>query len=227
MNPGDLRAVDTAAAEVGLARLGAFAPAPSDGAPEGTGTLVLLGPRGGAMWARFSAAPEAADGAPDPLDRWSARVIGAIASRLGVRALFPFGGPPHAPFFAWARASGRAWRSPIGLLVHDELGLSASWRGALAFPGRLAAPPATTLRPCGTCLAPCRTACPVGAFGEDGYDVAACRAHLARPEGAPCREGGCLARRACPVGVEFSPAPAQAAFHLAAFRGAAMLSDCA
>lgn len=225
MKSADLGAVDAAAAGAGLARLGFFAPTPSDGAPEGTGTLVLLGPRGAAMWDAFSAAPEAADGAADPLDRWSARVIGAIASRLGARALFPFGGPPHAPFFEWARASGRAWRSPIGLLVHDELGLWASWRGALAFPDRLDAAQATARRPCDGCAAPCRTACPVSAFGPTGYDVAACRAHLARPEGAPCREGGCLARRACPVGVGHAPAPAQAAFHLAAFRGAAALSD--
>jgi hypothetical protein len=35
--------------------------------------------------------------------------------------------------------------------------------------------------------------------------------------GAACREGGCLARRACPVGDEFRYLPAQARFHTEAF----------
>jgi len=33
-------------------------------------------------------------------------------------------------------------------------------------------------------------------------------------------EGGCLARRACPVGAEHAHQPAQAAFHMRAFLAA-------
>jgi len=72
--------------------------------------------------------------------------------------------------------------------------------------------------PCDSCASrPCLSACPVGAFGADGYDVGACAAHLRRPAGLACMDGGCLARRACPVGGEHAHGPAQAAFHMRAF----------
>ncbi|TVQ58088.1 MAG: ferredoxin [Rhodobacteraceae bacterium] len=210
-----------AAAAHGLGVIGALHPAPEDGAPPGTGTLVLLGPEGEAMWTAFTASPEATDGAEHPLDRWSERVIGALAAAFGGAAAFPFGGPPYAPFFRWALKGAPVWGSKLGMLIHAERGVWVSFRGALALPERLALPSrAAVERPCDPCPAPCRAACPVSAFTDAGYDAAACRAHLDRPEGAPCREGGCLARRACPVGAAFAPGPAQAAFHLAAFRAA-------
>lgn len=182
--------------------------------PEAQGSLALIGPEEPRFWSVFSASAEYQDDQPDPLDRWSARVLGAVASTLGGAALFPFGGPPHQPFYSWALASGRCWRSPIGFLVHETAGLFVSFRGAI----RLAEPPSQALAmpPCTGCAAPCLTACPVNAFTEDGYDVAACKAHVSAPEGADCREGGCLARRACPVGKGLR-LPEQAAFHMQAF----------
>lgn len=221
-----LSAVAEALAPHGLAALGALHPGLQDGAPPGTGTLVLAGPAGPAMWAAFTAAPEAGDGAPHPLDRWSRRTLGAAAlaldaQGLGASALFPFDGPPWPPFFRWALAGAAVWPSKLGMLIHAELGVWVSFRGALALRARLDLPPRETrARPCDPCPAPCRAACPVGAFSEAGYDAAACRAHLDRPEGAPCRAQGCLARRACPVGSAAAPSAAQGAFHLAAFRAA-------
>lgn len=53
-----------------------------------------------------------------------------------------------------------------------------------------------------------------------GYDVATCIAHLDSLEGADCRDHGCRARRACPVGAQHRYAPDQAQFHLQAFRKA-------
>lgn len=218
MTLGDIAA---AAAAEGLGVVGALHPDGDDGAPAGAETLLLLGPDGAAMWTVFRAAPEAADGAPDPLDRWSARIIGALAARFGGQAVFPFGEPPYAPFFRWALKGSPVWGSKLGMLIHAERGVWVSFRGALALPVRLALPPrAEAARPCDPCPAPCRAACPVSAFTDAGYDAAACRAHLDRPEGAPCRDGGCLARRACPVGEAFAPSPEQGAFHLAAFRAA-------
>jgi hypothetical protein len=111
------------------------------------------------------------------------------------------------------------------MTIQAERGLWTAYRGALAFVHRLDLPdPDDGERPCEGCAAPCLTACPVGAFSDDGYDVAACVAHLAAPEGAPCRDGGCLARRACPVGAAYRHEPAQAAFHMTAFL-AARLAD--
>lgn len=197
----------------GLRIMGAFHPGPADGVPGGHGTLILLGPSA-AFWDILRAAPEFAG--PDPVDRWSARVIGALAARLGGRALLPFGGPPHLPFLRWAMRSGRAWQSPIGMLVHDETGLMVSYRGAVALPARLEVP-GPGRSPCDGCAAPCRGACPVGAFAADGYDTGACHGHLSTPGGDGCLSGGCLARRACPLSAGAGRSAAQSAHHMAHF----------
>jgi hypothetical protein len=111
-------------------------PSDTDGAPAGTQTLLLLGPSEPGFWAHITASAEFIDGAPDPIDRWSRRVIGHMACDLGAKALFPFGGPPWHPFIGWAKRSGRAWESPVGFLVHDHAGLMVSYRGALALKDR-------------------------------------------------------------------------------------------
>lgn len=202
----------------GLDIFGAFHPDPSDGVPEGTATLVLLGPDEPGFWARVTAAPEFADQGPDPLDRWSARVIGSIADATGSQPLFPFGGPPWQPFIAWATRSGRAWTSPVTLLVHDTSGLMVSYRGALAFAEPLEIP-APGPRPCDTCATkPCLSACPVGALTGSGYDIPSCRTYLSTPEGKrSCMSGGCQVRRACPVSKEYDRDPAQSAYHMGQF----------
>lgn len=212
-----LAAIDAAAAEKGLRVFGAFHPDPDDSAPEDTGTLVLLGPDGTGFWPRFTGSAEYRDGAPDPLDRWSARTIGALARDFSARALFPFGGPPYQPFIRWALRSGRAWTSPVGLLVHDTAGLMVSYRGALAIDARLEIP-APSPKPCADCAdQPCRAACPVGALSESGYDVPACKGYLDTPPGTDCRSSGCAVRRACPVSQGYGRPAAQSAFHMRAF----------
>lgn len=223
----DYDTVLRAAARSGLTPRGGFHPQAADGVPplrdgRAAATLVLLGNAGAALWRSFGASPEAADGAADALDRWSRRVIGGLAERLGATPLFPFDGPPWLPFVRWAKRAGPVAESPLGMLVHPDYGLWHAWRGALAFPERLALPPRDARPP--PCLAcaeqPCLGACPAGAFGPRGYDVAACTAHLSSEAGGECMRGGCLARRACPVGSEYAYADAQAAFHMRAFLAA-------
>jgi len=201
----------------GLAAVGGFHPEPGDGAPAGTGTLFLVGPDGGAMWPVFAASPERTDGAPDPLDRWSRRVLDAVAAELGATALYPFSGPPWQPFVRWAARGEGSRPSPVKMPVSPWRGLWAAYRGALAFPDRLPVPAVPDTDPCLGCPAPCLTACPVDAFAGESYDVAACVGHAAGPEGAACRDG-CLVRMACPVGA--APALAQRRFHMAAFLAA-------
>lgn len=208
----------SAAGARGLALRGQCALSPDDGF--GQGQVVLLGPDEPAFWPRFQDSPEYADGAPNPLDRWSHRQVGALAQSWGGRAVLPYDGPPWPPFLAWAQRSGQAWASPVGLLVHATAGLFLSFRGAVLLPEVTAFDdPAPTL-PCTSCAdQPCATACPIGALapGQD-YDVPACQAHLRSPQGAACR-AGCLVRRACPISQTFGRDDAQSAFHMRAFLG--------
>lgn len=201
----------------GLAVVGAFHPAVGDGVPEGIATLVLVGARGDALWPVFTTSPEFADGRPDPLDRWSRRVLKGVAAAVGARAFFPFGGPPYLPFQRWAARGEGAHPSPVGMQVSPSRGLWLSYRGALGLRFRLAPPAPPGPPPCPPCPAPCRTACPVDAFAGGAYNVARCTSHITAPEGRICREGGCLVRHACPVGRAATPPPAQNAFHMQAF----------
>ncbi|WP_300518999.1 ferredoxin [Aliiroseovarius sp.] len=180
-------------------------------------TVVLLGPHEQGFWAVFSASAEYLDGAPDPLDRWSKRVIGALAAAWGGTAVFPSDGPPYPPFFRWARKSGRAWPSPVAMLVHDRAGLMVSYRGAVRLPG-LAALPGTGPNPCTRCEdKPCRTACPVAALSARLYDTGKCHAFLDTAPGQDCMTHGCAARRACPVSESYGRLPQQSHFHMRAF----------
>lgn len=199
-----------------LALLGGFAVAPDDGLPEGSRTLVLLGPREPGFWPAFTASPEWQDGAADPMDRWSARVIGALAAEFGATALFPFGGPPWRPFYDWALRTGRTFASPVRLLVHDEAGLFFSCRGALALRESLDLPPPAA-SPCEGCARPCLGACPVAALTEAGYDLPACHAFLDTAPGADCLDRGCAVRRACPRSQGHARMETQSAYHMRQF----------
>jgi ferredoxin len=182
-------------------------------------TIVLASMVGRDGWGAFAASPEARDGLADPLDRWSRRLIETLARELGGKALFPFGGPPFLPFQRWAQRSELVHSSPIGLLIHPYYGLWHSYRGALGFHEELAGPePAAVPSPCVSCTGRwCLKTCPVGAFSNAGYHVAACAGHLRSAAGGDCMAGGCLARRACPVGAEHAYGPEQAGFFMRAF----------
>lgn len=214
-----ITAIRAAAETEGLALTGWFHPGPEDKAPASAETMLLFGYGGPELWAAFQAAPEAKDRRPHPLDRWSERTITALASRFGGEALFPFGGPPYQPFIRWIYSGEPVHASKLGMSIHTDRGLWSGWRGAIALPRRLDLPQQTAGdNPCAPCPAPCRAACPVGAFTDEGYDTTACRAHLNDPAGARCRTEGCLARRACPVGQDYAQSAEQAAFHIEAFR---------
>ena len=203
-----------AAAEM-LVILGGFAAADDPGLPKGTRTVLMLGPAAG-FWPHLIAAPER-DGAPDPVDRWSRRVIGRIACDLGAKALFPFGGPPWHPFHQWALRTGRVHDSPVRLLVHVAQGLMVSFRGALALKQTLDLP-APGPSPCDTCVGkPCLSVCPPRALTGQGYELPACHRFLDTAAGSDCMTAGCLVRRACPVSQGYDRMPEQSAYHMRQF----------
>jgi len=216
---GAVAAVPTLTARLASERLevlGGFAvDQDEDGLPAGTRTLLLIGPAEPGFWPHLTAQPEW-DGAPDPVDRWSRRVIGRLACDLGAKALFPFGGPPYHPFYRWALRSGQVWESPVRLLVHARQGLMVSFRGALALKETVPVPTPES-RPCDSCPAPCLTACPAGALTGAGYELPACHAFLDTPEGQDCMTGGCLVRRACPLSQSYARLPEQSAYHMRRF----------
>jgi ferredoxin len=218
-----LAQLNEAAKAVGLAFRGGFVLTSKErvGPLAPVRSVALYGSVGAGQWPAFAASPEAADGRPHPLDRWSRRVLTALAERFGATALFPFEGPPYWPFQRWAQRAEPLSASPVGMFIHPRYGLAHSYRGALGFAEPLAfGAPEEGPNPCDACAGrPCLSACPVGAFTERGYDVAACAGWL-KSAGKACMTGGCLARRACPVGPEFAQSPEQAGFHMRAFLAA-------
>ncbi|MEM7251247.1 MAG: hypothetical protein AAF493_07490 [Pseudomonadota bacterium] len=208
---------------VGLVVRGGFHPGPDDGVPAiGSAdpkSLVLLGNGGSSLWKTFSAWRETFTD-PDPLDAWSHEVVTELAAGLGGFALFPFGGPPFLPFLRWATRAETLYQSPIGLMLHPQFGLWHAYRGAIALPYRVTfdAPDAQASSPCNNCPdQPCLTTCPVNAMHDGRYDVPTCVGHLGGDPASACMEGGCLARRACPVGAHYTYEPEHAAFHMRAF----------
>ena len=159
----------------------------ADGAP--TLTIVLLGLTGGDQWPVFSASPEANDGLPDPLNRWSKRLIDQIAADLHGSAFYPFGGPPWLDFQRWALKAEPVHRSPLGLLIHPKWGLWHSYRGALGLRERFELGPREDgPNRCDQCRErPCLSACPVSAFAPRGpYNYAACRQQHLQGAGEDC-----------------------------------------
>lgn len=191
-----------------------------DGAP--AATVILAGNAGSDMWAAFSSAGPGPD-PRNPLDSWLKPQILAAAQAVGGHAILPNEGPPYVPIQDWALRADPIHRSPTGIMIHPEYGLWHVYRAAFLFAEPVEFAPVEEVQsPCETCASrPCLAVCPVDAFKPDRFDFKSCSDHVADDAGAICRERGCMARRACPVGHNFTyPRDAQE-FHTAAFLRAA------
>ncbi|WP_368484307.1 ferredoxin [Pseudooceanicola sp. HF7] len=198
-----------------LCAMGEAACADAPGLEPGTRTLLLLSPLEPDFYEGFEASDEMLDGRPDPYDRYTLRIVGKWADEIDAMDYYPF--DTAQPFLAWAKASGGAHGSPVGMLAHREAGLWLSFRAALALDWAVGLPPPLP-SPCAPCPAPCATACPVGALTQRGYDTERCKDWLSRPEGRDCMTYGCLVRHACPFGQGYPRLDRQSAFHMRAFR---------
>lgn len=195
-------------------------PALPDGAP--AATVLLAGNAGGDLWAAFKSTGPGPD-PRNPLDSWLKPQILAAADAVDGHAILPNEGPPFVPIQDWAMRADPIHRSPTGIMIHPEYGLWHVYRAAFLFAERIEVSPRDDVpSPCDSCAAkPCLAVCPVDAFKPDRFDFKSCADHVAGPSGTACRERGCMARRACPVGRGLTyPRDAQE-FHTAAFLGAA------
>ncbi len=181
-----------------------------------TRQVILIGNAGPEMFRRF------AHEGGGSMDDWTRRVVEPLAADLDAKAAFPFD-VPHQPFLSWARRGGAGHVSPLGLNIHQTYGLWHAYRAALMFPVEFDLPRVTAgAHPCESCAQkPCLSACPVSAFDGQYYDVVACGVYV-NAGANDCMEGGCLARRPCPIGVQYQYAKPQAQFHMQAFAKARM-----
>lgn len=209
--------VEQSANALRLDILGGFHPPKDDPELDGFQTLLLLGPLEPAFWDHFKTQKEYRDGTENPVDRWSSRVVTALASALGGHPFFPFSGPPFMSFYDWGLRSGRCHKSPVNLLVHNHAGLFVSFRGALALRQKIALP-APLESPCAVCTSrPCLTACPVSAFATGAYNVAACRDVIGAKDPSQCLARGCAVRRACPTSQRYGRLEDQSSYHMRVF----------
>ena len=208
----------TSIRRTGFMPFGWFTPLESDRVPLGAKFVILVGNAGPDMFSRFA---RERDIASDKIDDWTREVMEGLASDLSARVVFPFDKPP-LPFLTWARRAGAGHVSPLGLNIHPTYGLWHAFRAALLFPVAFDLPMQSAgAHPCETCAdKPCLTACPVGAFSGSTYNVEACAGYVSSTEGQACMTGGCLARRACPIGRGFTYHPTQAQFFMRAFLAA-------
>ena len=205
----------TSIRRAGFTPLGWFEPGAADAIPHEAKFVILVGNAGTDMFRRFA---HERDHRSVKIDDWTRDVIGGLADDLSAKAVFPFDTPP-LPFLTWARRAGAGHVSPLGLNIHPTYGLWHAFRAALLFPVAFDLPRQSAgAHPCETCAdKPCLSTCPVHAFNGSSYNVATCAAHLETLAGEDCNSGGCLARRACPVGRGFTYHPVQAQFFMRAF----------
>jgi len=205
-------AFDAACAPVSSLTLGALL--------RGARAAAIVGSGGPAFFDRFAAdSPEAGDGAPHPLDRFTKRTVDAAATTalaaLGVAhaVYFPFdGAEPLVPFQRLGRAAGLGGPGPLGLQIHPVFGPWWAYR-ALVVVDRALPASVPVGDGCAGCDAPCVGACPAQAVARAGFAIAAC--HARRLTAEPCRSS-CAARIACVRGPEHRYTDTQLAFHMAA-----------
>jgi ferredoxin len=184
----------------------------------GAAGALIVGSGGPAFFDRFDGSPEAVDNAPEPLDRYTERVVtcatrDALHSRGSTHAVhFPFGVRPLIPFQRLGRAAGLGGPGPLGLQIHPTFGPWWAYRALIVLDRPLppAAPPGDG---CAGCDAPCVAACPAGAVARGGFDIVACQARRLVAE--PCRLS-CVARITCVRGPEHRYRDEELAFHMRA-----------
>ena len=183
-------------------------------------TVLVLGSGGRALWSALRAAPELG-AASDPVDTYTARVVGTLARALaGVghpsRGLYPSEqrGGAFADFVSLAREAGLGAPSRLGLLLHPTYGPWLSIRAVLLTAVECpTGAPLSGFEPCVGCAAPCADACPGSAIGPQGISARVCYDTQLKEPACALR---CNARHACVIGQEHAYAAEAEAHHMSA-----------
>lgn len=179
-------------------------------------SLVMLGHGGTALWDYIA---EHGSRSPDPFDSTSASLCADFVNQfLGSPAwVIVYPGELHLPLGRLAELAGWGKPSPLGLTINDSYGLWIAHRAVFLVDYPVVVPPRPPFgHPCDSCVdKPCIAACPADAVSAAaGFDVVSCSEERVLPE-SDCAFK-CLARNACPVGVEHRYGPDQMRYHYAA-----------
>ena len=189
---------------------------------------ILIGNVGSKMWDRFVRSIEYGDGKPNPMNRWTAKIVGELANSTNGLPIYPFD-EPYWPFQKFAQKAAKVQPSPLGILIHPEFGLWHAFRAVLVFDDPVEVLQSYVSKhyieevqnhPCNDCLEkPCLSSCPVGAIDENGLNPSTCFAHLKTGSDPNCLATGCEARNACPVGSANRYCQEQIQFHMKHYYG--------
>jgi len=166
--------------------------------------LLLIAHAGPGLWQQLQASEFCDHKEPiddysrDCIERWLAAELPGAEHKL----LYPLNGPAGSacpPLQQLGALAGWHHDSPLRIGVNERHGLWFAYRAMLFVDAEL---PVTTAvaaaAPCQSCFSQaCRSACPVGAPGEE-FALSRCIDYRMSPE-SPCADR-CLARMACPVG---------------------------
>lgn len=176
--------------------------------------VVLVAAGGRDLWRTMT--NENSQTGAEPVDEFSIRRISAVLQRHlpGVSFEFAYPGTGSAPLIALGEYLGWSRPSPLGLGINPEFGLWFAYRALLRVHAALPHTLSTELAaPCDNCTSrDCVAACPVDAVSQVGkFSIDRCADFRLRPASA-CQMT-CLARLACPVGVQHQYTELQFSHH--------------
>lgn len=163
--------------------------------------LILIGHGGRAMWDAVQAASVPS---LHPIDDFSKRAAEQwfLDQCPGKAHEIIFPGNDRIGLQALGRLAGWHHDSPLRVGINDRWGTWYAYRVVmLADSDFEPTPPAETSSPCETCdNGPCIATCPASAVSRDNYALDLCVSYRKQPN-SPCATR-CIARIACPAGVE-------------------------
>ena len=175
--------------------------------------ILVVGSGGRALWSAFTRSPEAGL-REDPLDRYTARVVGEVADtilpRAGISLYWEKRDKQYLPMMKLGERAGLGTPGRLGILLHPEFGPWLAVRALLYLPFPVDPGEPQSFDPCNGCPAPCAAACLGQVVHEAGLEPSDCFRTRVLKRG--CRVG-CAARSACVVGPEHAYTPTQLAHH--------------